>query len=251
MSRIKTVLIEDENPARDRLKKFLSLHDEIEIIGEAKDGSEAIKLVNETKPDLVFLDIKLPIHTGFQVLTQINCDPTIVFTTAYDEYAIKAFEVNAIDYLLKPYSRDRLETAISKVLRYLPESNMTEEKLFNLQKDLKEEIIYLTKITVKKGFIYNVIDINDINYFQTDGGLLFAYTENDRFLLDITLKRLETGLSPINFFRCHRNCIVNLTKIKKIIPWGRSTYKIEIYNGKRIDLSREKMKEFKQIIGLI
>jgi DNA-binding LytR/AlgR family response regulator len=251
MKRIRTIIVEDEKPSIARLKKFLQVYDDIEMLEEAEDGFEAIKIINELKPDLVFLDIKLPIHNGFQILAQLNNDPIVIFTTAYDEYAINAFEVNAVDYLLKPYTRDRLDRALQKVRRLYPENSMTDEKLKQLQEGLEQKHIHLTKITVRKGFVYYVLDLQDVDYFKMEGGLLFVHTIGESYMLDIALKRLENSLPPKDFFRCHRNCIVNLTKVQKVIPWGRSTYKIEITNGRMLDLSRDKMKEFRLRIGML
>lgn len=248
--KVKTLIVDDEPLAIARLKDFLKNSSIIIIIGEAQNGPEAIKLIEEKDPDLVLLDIHLPIMNGFQVLQKITKSPKIIFTTAYDEYAIKAFEVNAVDYLLKPFSKERLEEAVHKTINQYDTPDKINEQKESLIKYNQKHENYLNRITVKKGFSYKVIDVKDVTFFKIENGLVFMHTEKEKHIVDISLSTLEKRLNPLDFFRCHRKAIVNLNKIEKIIPWSNNTYILELTNQERVELARERSVHFKHIVGL-
>jgi two-component system LytT family response regulator len=247
--KIRTVLVEDEIPSLSLLRDLLSSFENIHIVGEARDGETAIRMINEKKPALVFLDVQLPIFNGFEVLEYLTTKPSIVFTTAYDEYALKAFEVNAVDYILKPINEERLKISVD---RYKSTSNSNEENASQFHSLLtyhREQQRYLERIVVRNKYDYVVINIQDIYYFRIDDGLLFLHTHNNKFLVDFSLSALEKKLNPSIFFRTHRKVIVNLSKIIRIIPWGNSTYMVEFPNKEKVELSRSHLSDFKQIMG--
>ena len=247
---IRALIIDDELPARSRLINYLKEYPDINVVGEAQNGKEAINLINQNNPDLIFLDIQMPVLDGFKMLEKLNNNPAVIFVTAYDEYAIKAFEVNAIDYLLKPYSKERFNIAINKVIQSLKKHEDPNDKILLLLEHIKKKKLYLDRITIKNDSEYEVINVDDIDFFRVDDGLVFVYKNGKKFLIDATLAQLEKKLEPAVFFRTHRNSIVNLKKIITIDVWGQGKYVIKFHNNERIFLSRDKIQKFKILMGL-
>jgi two-component system LytT family response regulator len=212
-SRYKTILVEDESLARQRLKKLLSAHeDSIELIGEATDGEEGLVLAESLKPDLIFLDIQMPVKDGFEMLQQLHHKAKIIFTTAFDQYAIKAFEENSIDYLLKPIEKDRLAKSIQKLKR-LDQKNHTHE-LEQLLSKLNTKSI--DTLSVKLGDKIILVSVKEISYFHAEDKYVFAaHDSGKRHLLNSSLSDLEKTL-PDSFIRIHRSYIINSSFIKEI-----------------------------------
>ncbi len=246
---IRAIIIDDESPARIRLKNYLKEYPEINVIGEARDGKEAISLINKNNPDLIFLDIQMPDIDGFKVLEKINYNKTIIFVTAYDEYAIKAFEVNAIDYLLKPYSKERFKKAITRGISNIKKNDQI-KKITSLIKYIKKKRSYINRITVKNDCELEIIKIDDIDFFRVESGIVFVYYENKKSIIDITISQLEKKLNPKIFYRAHRNSMVNLKKIIKIDVWGQGKYVVKFSNNERIFISRDRIKKFKLLMGI-
>lgn len=239
------LIVDDEMPAREELKYLLKSFEDINIIGEASHGLEAIELNNTLNPDLIFLDIQMPQINGIDVAKKIYKDnwlPLIIFTTAYDDFAIKAFETNAVDYLLKPISLDRLEKAINK-----------SREIFNTLTPNKES----EKPTIEKICLYNdgsivPVDFEDIVYATVEEGVTIIFTSKGSYEYKNSLSNLEEKLSGSNFFRSHRSFLINLDYIEKIEPWFNSTFLIKMKNSKEeIYVSRNKVKEFKKIMDII
>lgn len=213
---IKTFLVEDEPLSMDRLKELLTRFPDVEIVGEAKDGNSAIEKIDALKPELILLDIQMPGQSGFEVLNQMNHSPHVVFVTAYDQYALKAFEENAVDYILKPVSQDRLRKTIDRVLAL----NRKLDK--DLIQSLQEAVLrkeFIRRFTVGQGDEILIFADNDVFYFTSEDKYTFLSTFNKRFIYDMTLKELETSLDPAVFCRIHKAFIINMTKIIKIKKW--------------------------------
>ena len=246
--KLRTLIVDDEAPARERLKRLLCNNSFVELIGEAEDGVKAVGLIEEKNPDLVLLDIQMPGLDGFGVIRTLRKPPLIIFVTAYDEYAIRAFEVNAIDYLLKPFTRVRLERAVERAYQELSKRADFSAKLDALFQTLGEQQRYLDRIAVRKGSRIFVINVSEIDWFSAESGLIFIHTKEEKYVTNYTLEELESRLNPDMFFRAHRSAIVNLTKIKEIIPWFAGSHKIRLTTGTEVDLSRSQAKELRKII---
>ncbi len=247
---IKTLIVDDERPARLRLRAQLQKMPEIEVVGEAENGELAVQLIRSLRPDLVLLDVQMPILNGFQVLERIPNTPEIIFVTVWDRYAIRAFEVNAVDYLLKPYSRDRLVRAIQKAARAIRESVDRRAQILAVLEKYRQSESRIARITVRKGGEFRVLEADEADLFRAEGGLVFVYSGGTRYLCDESLQRLEEGLDPGRFYRVHRNAIVNLGRIGKILPCGNGKYEIEISNKERVIVSRDRSGRFKTLTGL-
>lgn len=246
--KIKALIVDDERPARENLKRMLANNPRVELIGEARNGEEAVEKIENDKPDLVLLDIQMPDLNGFEVIELIQSCPLIIFITAYDEYAIKAFEINALDYLLKPFSKERLIEAIDRAWKDLSGKSNFSAKIDTLLSTLVKEEKYLQHLTVKKKGKILVIRISEIDYIKAKEGLVYIYTKDDKYITNYTLDGLENQLDPKSFFRCHRSSIINLEKIKEIIPWFGGKYKIVLSADREIELTRNRVKELKKII---
>jgi len=246
MANLKTLIIEDEQPAIDLLKFYLKDFNEIEIIGVCQDGFTGLKAINEQKPDLVFLDIQMPKLTGFELIELLDHKPLIVFTTAYDEFAIKAFDVNAIDYLLKPYSLDRLKRAIIKVVQTFEETDPalpSYQKLseYRAEKDSER----LKRIVVKTGSNIKLIPTDEIIYIEAQDDYVMIYTKDARFMKQGTMKYFESGLDPAVFIRIHRSFIVNVNEIKQIEPYEKESYIAILKTGAKLKISKSGFKTLK------
>jgi DNA-binding LytR/AlgR family response regulator len=242
------LIVDDETPARERLKGFLAQNEAIELIGEAEDGIQAVEMIEEKRPDLVFLDIQMPRLDGFGVIKMLQEPPLLIFVTAYDEYAIQAFEANALDYLLKPFTRIRLDRAVDKASRQLEKKTDFNKHLDGLLKTLTEQKHFLDRIAVKTQSRILVIDVGDIDTLNSDSGQVAISSGDKNYLTNYTLNELENRLDPEKFFRAHRSAIVNLTKIREIIPWFAGSYKIKLTTGAEVELSRIQAAELKKII---
>jgi DNA-binding LytR/AlgR family response regulator len=221
---LRTVIIEDEVPSRERLKSLLADILEIELVGEAGNGSDGVKLIDTLRPDLAFLDIQLPEFTSFEILAKIRHQPLVVFITAYDVYAIKAFEANAVDYLLKPTTQERLVQAIERVRqRTLPNQDIR----LILQSVLKSRQ-FRQRFTVKVGSEILFVPTEDIFWFHADDKYVFLHTAKDEFLLEETLKNLETCMDPETFLRIHKSVIVNMGKIRRVKRTFLGQYQVQM-----------------------
>lgn len=237
MQKIRTVIVEDSRLARQELKELVKEHPEIEIVGEAENVDDAHKLIEETKPLLLFLDINMPEKDGFQLLELLDEIPMVIFTTAYDEYAIKSFEYNAFDYLLKPINKERFAKSIKKLLPILEEKNNTSET-----KKLSEE----SQIFIKEGEECWMISLKDISLFEIVGNYTRVYFENKKPLIYKSLNQIESKLPDHHFFRANRQQIVNLKRIQNVIPWFNGKLKMTLDNGNEVEVSRRQSQKFKQ-----
>ncbi|OQY02557.1 MAG: DNA-binding response regulator [Bacteroidetes bacterium 4572_117] len=244
---LKTIIIDDEQPAIDLLKFYLRKFGQIEIIKECQDGFCGLKVINELKPDLVFLDIQMPKLTGFELLELLEKKPMIIFTTAYDEYAIKAFEINAVDYLLKPFSEQRLAEAITRTENQMkiesPETNYPE-----LIQSIGEKE-YIRRIVVKSGHKIVFIPVEDVIYLESEDDYVMIYTKTGKHLKQATMKYFEKALNPSNFFRIHRSFIVRIDQIKQIEPFESGRFIAILQNGAKLSISKSGYKNLKEKLG--
>jgi DNA-binding LytR/AlgR family response regulator len=246
--KLRTLIVDDEAPARERLKRLLSRNDSVELIGEAEDGKRAVEIIEKINPDLVLLDIQMPELDGFGVIKMLTKPPLIVFVTAYDQYAIQAFEVNALDYLLKPFTKVRLDRAIEKATQELSKKADFTTKIDALFQTLNKQKRYLERVAVRhEGRIF-VIPVNEIDWIGAEEGSIYLHIKDGRYLTNYTLDEFDSSLSPRTFFRAHRSAILNLTKVKEIIPWFAGSYQARLSSGVEIDISRNRVKELRQII---
>ena len=250
MSEIRALIAEDEEPARERLRRALEKMPEITVVAEACDGGQAVDLIRAHKPDLLLLDVQMPVLNGFEVLEQLERPPVVVFTTAYDRYAIRAFEVHAIDYLLKPYGRERLREAILRAIKEIGTPERNAKRLTALLNDREEEAQHLHRVSVKEGRGYRVVPVDEIEFFRAEEGLVFVYQGGARSLIDTTLTQLEKQLNPDRFYRVHRNAIANLNRIERVVPWGQGKLSVLYPGDQRLFVGRTRHHEFKRRLGL-
>ena len=233
--KIKTVIVDDEELARKMLLEFLASHPEIEIVGECANGFEAVKAVTELNPDLIFLDIQMPKLNGFEVLELIGTDRAIVFVTAFDEYALRAFEIHAVDYLLKPFAAERFETALQRVKQRLGGKVPVP---IELATSARPPAQYLERLVVKDGTRVYVIPVAKLDFAEAQDDYVALSTEGKKHLKQQTISSLETALDPQRFLRIHRSYIVNLERVTKIEPYSKDNYVVVLGSGQQLPVSR-------------
>jgi two-component system, LytTR family, response regulator len=246
--KIKVVIIDDEVLARDIIKSFLKKYDNIELIAECTNGFDGIKQINELNPDLIFLDIQMPKLTGFEMLEILDEPPVIIFSTAFDQFALKAFEVNATDYLLKPYSEERFGEALNKAIKLLgnkPEANV---RIGNLVKSLEKRTEYLDRVVIKNGQKILIISVEDIDYIEAQDDYTMIYSSKGNFLKQKTMKYFEENLDPADFIRIHRSYIVKLSSVKQIELFEKESYKAILNDGKKLLVSKSGYMNLKEIL---
>ena len=242
----KAVIIDDERLARNELKKLLLDFPEIEVIGEAANAAEGLEKIENLSPDLIFLDIQMPGKTGFDMLTELERAPHVIFTTAYDEYALKAFEVNALDYLLKPIEPKRLTDAIQKLQSVEVKENRSETDEFINTSLLTE----LDQVFVKDGEKCWFVKLGDIRLFESVGNYAKVFFGTNKPLILKSLNSLEERLDEKTFFRANRKHIVNLRMIDKIEPYFNGGLLLELKGGEKIEVSRRQTVKFKEMMSL-
>ena len=242
---MKAVIIDDERLARTELKKLLQDFSEIEIVDEASNADEGIAKIEQHNPDLIFLDIQMPGKTGFDMLSELDKSPAVVFTTAYDEYALRAFDVNALDYLLKPIEPKRLAEAISKLLS----SEVKEYKHSSEPLTYDSLLGENDQVFVKDGERCWFVKLNEIRLFESVGNYAKVFFGVNKPLILKSLNALEERLDPKIFFRANRKHIVNLRMIEKIEPYFNGGLLIELKGGEKIEVSRRQTVRFKEMMS--
>jgi len=243
---MKTVIIDDERLARKELSSLLEEFKEIEIIAECANAEEARKVIESERPDLIFLDIQMPGETGFDLLETLEYVPRVVFVTAYDEYAIKAFEVNALDYVLKPIEEERLEEAIRKV-----NEEFGEEQSDNVSTTENEGQLGMNdQIFLKDGDKCWFVTLKDVRMFESEGNYVRVFFDKYKPLILKSLNNLEKRLDDKDFFRINRKFIVNLKEINHIEPWFNGGLQIKLKTGETLEVSRRQASRFKDLLSL-
>ncbi len=242
---MKVLIIDDEKPARQLLMELLSNKKELEILGEASNGFEALKLINTIKPELIFLDVQMPKINGFELLELLDHPPYVIFTTAYSEYAIKAFELNAIDYLLKPIEENRLEMALNKVLK----SESERPNIIKLNDSRFSENEILEKIVVKNGNQIHILAIDEIERIEAYDDYVKIHANNKFHLKKMTMKFLENKLPNGQFIRIHRSHILNSDYLKRLEAMGKESHVAILKNGDKVPVSSSGYQLLKQKLG--
>ena len=243
--KLKTIIIDDEKLARDIVKRYASKIDTLEIIEECSNGFDGIKAITSHKPDLIFLDIQMPKLNGFEMLELLDEKPKIIFTTAFDQYALKAFDVNAIDYLLKPFSEERFAEAVNKVLK--EQTGVSNARVEKLKSHFDEEIEFLDRVIVKQNQKINIIPIEKVIYFEAQDDYVMIHTDDGKYLKQKTMKYFEDHLDPKDFIRIHRSSIVNISRVKEIKLFDKDSYKAILKDGTKLSVSRSGYTKLKKI----
>ena len=245
---MKAIIIDDERLARTELRKLLQDFPEIEIVDEASNADEGIQKIENHNPDLIFLDIQMPGKTGFDMLSELDHAPQVIFTTAYDEYALKAFEVNALDYLLKPVEPRRLADAVEKLRR--SSHNGSSEKMANHNSEPTSILSENDQVFVKDGERCWFVKLSEVRLFESVGNYAKVFFGNNKPLILKSLNALEERLDDKVFFRANRKHIVNLRMIEKIEPYFNGGLLLELKGGEKIEVSRRQTVKFKEMMSL-
>jgi two-component system LytT family response regulator len=253
MKKIRTLIVDDEPLARERLTNLLQPLEDIEIVGQCRDGEEAITAIHDFTPDLVFLDIQMPNMSGFEVIEAIGSDrmPLVIFVTAYDQHALRAFQVRALDYLLKPFDRDRFTEALQRARKQLErdETGDIGRRLLALVKDLRRDQPRTDRLVVKSSGRLFFLRADEIDWVEAAGNYVRLHVGNTSHLLRETMTAMESRLDPEKFFRIHRCRIVNMDRIQELQPWLNGEYAVVLRTGARLTLSRGYREKLQDRLG--
>lgn len=245
-NKIRVVIVDDEDLARQIVREMLARHSDIEVIGECANGFEAVRAVSELKPNLVFLDIQMPKLDGFEVLELIGDQVAIVFVTAYDEHALRAFEVNAVDYLLKPFRAERFDAALQRAKERI--GKQSTESVAQLTAAARPEGQHAERIVVKDGTRVQIIPVAKLDYAEAQDDYVALATQGKKFLKQQTISSLENSLNPQNFVRVHRSYLVNLERVTRLEPFGKDTHVVILHDGSRLPVSRAGLARLKEFL---
>jgi two-component system LytT family response regulator len=245
---MRVLIVDDEALARDRLRRLLAQAGDVEIVGEAADGLEALQMIETLVPDLVLLDIQMPGLDGFGVVEALEDPPQIVFVTAYDEHAIRAFEVNALDYLLKPFSRVRLQKAIRRAQAAVAGEHDLSAQLRPLLANLAAQGRTMVRLAVRDRERIRVLDVDEVDWIGIQDERAVVHVGDREYPIRRTLAELEARLDPARFFRAHRSAIVNLDRVKEVIPWFKGSHKLRLTTGAEVELSRAQARALRELL---
>jgi len=254
---LSAVIVDDEQLARDELSYLLKADDEISIVAQGRNGLEAVSLIKEHAPDIVFLDVQMPGLDGFGVIKKLIDKkiplPQIVFATAYDQYAVKAFEVNAVDYLLKPFDKKRVSQAIEKARKKIRATGSGTEKLDTLVKMLEAQRPQNSKVLLRSAGRLFLVDQKDVCFASIEDGIISVVATHLEGQSNCrTLEELLEGLDPDMFWRAHRSFVVNINRIREVVPWFKSSYQLRMDDKKQteIPVSRAQTRRLRELFGL-
>jgi two-component system, LytTR family, response regulator len=243
---IKTIVIDDEPLARSIVVEYLGSHDDIQVVQECNDGFEGVKAIGQHKPDLIFLDIQMPKINGFEMLELIDEPPSVIFTTAFDEFAIKAFEAHAIDYLLKPFSKQRFDKAIEK---WMQQRKSTGKNQLRIPDDVRQPE-ERDRIVIKESGNIRIIPVNDVIYMEAFDDYVKIFTAKEMFLKKKTMSFYETALGGREFVRVHRSYLINISQLTRIEPFEKDAHIALLKTGTRIPLSKTGYTKLKAQLGI-
>ena len=253
MKKIKVLVVDDEPLARERLTTLLSNEPDVALVGPARDGEEAITAIHDETPDLVFLDVQMPQMNGFDVIDAVGSDkmPLVIFVTAYDQHALKAFQVRALDYLLKPFDRERFTDALQRARKQLEreETGDLGRRLLALVKDLRRDQPRSDRLVVKSGGRLFFLRTDEIDWVEAAGNYVRLHVGTASHLLRETMNAIEGRLDPEKFFRIHRSRIVNMERIQELQPWLNGEYAVLLRTGTRLTLSRGYREKLQDRLG--
>jgi two-component system LytT family response regulator len=246
MENIRIIIIDDETPARELIKHYLKEVDDAEVIAECADGFSGLKSITAMKPDLVFLDIQMPRLTGIEMLEVLTEKPEIIFTTAYDQFALRAFELNAVDYLMKPFPKRRFLEAVKKAIDKIRSGIGNKKPANQLLAIIPEPSIPVTRIVVRKANSINIIPVDQIRYVEAQDDYVMLYHASGKALKQQTMKFYENNLPKTDFIRIHRSYIVKVGEIKRIEPYGKDNYVAILQSGDKLPVSRSGYKQLRE-----
>jgi len=250
--RIRTLIVDDEELARKRIRKLLSLESEFEVVEECGDGRHALQAIERFAPDLIFLDVQMPELGGFEVLTQIDSEkmPLIIFVTAYDEFALKAFEARALDYLLKPFDDERFAQSLQRARTYLTgnEAGEIKERLAKLITGLSSQRTYLSRVAVKSAGRVLFLKAAEIDWIEAAGNYVNLHVGKESYLLRGRMSELEKRFNPDQFFRIHRSTMVNLDRVKELQPLFKGEGIVVLKDGQQLSASRRCSQRLQQFL---
>jgi len=246
---MKVIIIDDEPLARSIIREYLQFHPELELISECHDGFEGVKAISQYRPDLIFLDIQMPKINGFEMLELIEDPPAVIFTTAFDEYAIKAFESHAVDYLLKPFSRERFDKAVSKWLQK-GRALSGKEQLGPLLGSVSNSPSEQHRVVVKLSGKIRIIPVDDIHFLEAADDYVKIHTREGSFLKNKTMGHFETILNKTQFVRTHRSYMLNISEITRIDPYEKDNHLAILKSGARVPVSKTGYVKLRSVLGL-
>jgi two-component system, LytTR family, response regulator len=251
--KIRALIVDDEPLARRRIHRLLRGDPEVEVVGDCAGGSEAVRAIEESSPDLVFLDVQMPEVDGFAVFEAVGADrmPLVIFVTAYDQYAIRAFEVSAVDYLLKPFDRHRFGVALERAKSRLRSSRggETAERALALLEKLRARSDCLERLVVKAGGRVFFLKAEEIDWIEAEGKYVRLHVGKDSYLLREAISSLESHLDTRRFLRIHRSTIVNIESVRELEPWFHNEYRVVLRDGTQLMLSRSCRKRLGELLG--
>lgn len=250
---MRVLLVDDEPLARKRLRTLLEAEPDVDIVGECGDGAQAVETIRALRPDLVFLDVRMPELDGFGVLEALGEDPrpAVIFVTAYDRFALRAFEVNALDYLLKPFDRGRFQKALLRARQRIGRSPAEEvhKQLRALLDDTRAGRKYLDRVVIKSAARVFFLRVEEIDWIEAAGNYLKLHVGGEDHLLRETMSGLEARLDPAKFLRIHRSTVVNVERIQELQPWFHGDYAVLLRDGTRLTLSRSYRPKLEELFG--
>ena len=243
---IRTIIIDDEPLAAGIVQEYLAGYDKFQVLELCQDGFQGLKAIQQHRPDLIFLDVQMPKITGFEMLELLDEPPAVIFTTAFDQYALRAFDAKAIDYLLKPFSEARFKQAIDRFLATWG----TEEKDRKSESELNQLAEKSKRLVVRVKNDIKIIPIQDVTFFEAEDDYIAIHTPGGKYLKKMTMKTLEDTLDPGKFARVHRSFIINLNGITGIEPYERDTYLVKLQGGNQIPVSKTGYARLRQVLGM-
>lgn len=251
--RVRVLLVDDEPLARAMLREMLSDDQDVEIVGECVNGREAVEAINTTTPDLLFLDVQMPEVGGFEVLKALGNEqiPYVIFVTAYDQYAVRAFEVHALDYLLKPFDRERFDLSWQRAKAQILQirDGGVDQRILTLLEEMKAGNKYLERLVIKAAGRIYFLETNEIDWIEAEGNYVSVHTGKKSHLLRETISSLESQLDPKKFLRIHRSSIVRIDRIRELQPWFHGEFRVVLQNGMQLTLSRNYRDKLQEALG--
>ena len=245
--KIRAIVVDDEDLARQMLQEYLVEFPNIEIVGECDSGEQAVKTINSLQPDLIFLDVQMPELSGFGVLKKLEKIPFVIFSTAYDKYALQAFEVNAVDYLLKPYDRERFNQAVQRVLERMENNAPSNEQIQSLINSIEMDKVDTKRLWIKENGSLMPIKLQKIDWIEAMDDYACLHVGKATHLVNQTMRELEAKLDDKMFMRIHRSTIVNLDSIQELRPLGAGNYQVVLKDRTKLSLSRGQAKKLKEL----
>ena len=249
---IRTLIVDDEPLARRRIRRMLARHPDVEVIGECANGREAVAAINEQQPALVFLDVQMPEVDGFAALGALDLDemPLVIFVTAYDQYALRAFEVHALDYLLKPFDRRRFDMAMQRARsRLATERSDVSQRTIALLEELRAQQSHVERMVIKAGGRAFFLKTDEIDWIEAEGKYVRLHVGRESYLVREAISQIEAQLDPKRFLRIHRSTIVNLDRVRELQPWFHNDYRVILRDGTELMLSRSCRKRLGELLG--